>query len=237
VAIARSRARPTDRVRIGPVLPRFLVALVLLAAGGLVQPAAAQSEAPPALEALMKGMAGAPGVKARFREQKQLALLSQPLESRGTLYFVPPDRLSRETTEPSRTRLVIDGDRVSFQDAAGSDAMDLSANPVAREYVSNFIVLFNGDLDALRERYEPTFTAGEGGWQLELRPRAKPLRDFVERVTLAGRGRALVRMELVEVGGDRTATWFDEVRTDRAFSDEELARIFPAAPEPSAPQR
>ena len=98
-------------------------------------------------------------------------------------------------------------------------------------------MLFNGDLDALRQRYEPDFHArAAAAGQLELRPRAKPLRDFVERVTLAGRGRALERMELVEVGGDRTTTWFEAVRTDRAFSDEELARIFPAQ-EPSAPRR
>jgi outer membrane lipoprotein-sorting protein len=189
------------------------------------------SAQPPTLEALMKGMAGAPGVVARFREQKQLALLSEPLESRGTLYFVPPNRLSRETTSPSETRLVIDGDRFFFRDAAGSQAMDLSASPIAREYVSNFIVLFNGDLDALRRRYEPDFHADANGWQLVLRPRGKPLSDFIERVTLVGRGRALDRMELVEAGGDRTTTWFEDVRTDRAFTDAELARIFsePAA--------
>jgi len=182
----------------------------------------------------MQGMAGAPGVVAKFREQKQLALLSEPLESRGTLYFVPPNRLARETSEPSRTRLVIDGDRFWFRDAAGSQAVDLSASPIAREYVSNFIVLFNGDLGALRKRYEPRFSADAHGWRLELRPRGKPLSDFIERVTLAGSGRALDRMELVEAGGDRTTTWFEEVRSDRAFSDEELARIFS---EPAAPKR
>jgi len=100
--------------------------------------------------------------------------------------------------------------------------------------VSNFIVLFNGDLGALRKRYEPRFNADAHGWRLELRPRGKPLSDFIERVTLAGSGRALDRMELVEAGGDRTTTWFEEVRSDRAFSDEELARIFS---EPAAPKR
>jgi outer membrane lipoprotein-sorting protein len=210
---------------------------VLLAAVLLALPAAISAEdpaQPPTLEALMKGMAGAPGVVARFREQKQLALLSEPLESRGTLYFVPPNRLSRETSEPSQTRLVIDGDRFFFRDAAGSQAMDLSASPIAREYVSNFIVLFNGDLDALRRRYEPDFRADASGWTLVLRPRDGRLREFIERVTLVGRGRALERMELVEAGGDRTTTWFEAVRTDRAFSAEELARIFP---EPSAPKQ
>ncbi len=192
----------------------------------------ASGEPPATLEALMQGMAGAPGVVARFREQKQLALLSEPLESRGTLYFVPPNRLSRETSEPSQTRLVIDGDRFFFRDAAGSEAMDLSASPIARAYVSNFIVLFNGDLAALRQRYEPRFTADAKGWTLELVPRAKRLREFIERVTLVGHARTLDRMELVEVGGDRTTTWFEAVRTDRAFSDEELAQIFrkPSAP-------
>jgi outer membrane lipoprotein-sorting protein len=203
---------------------RALLAAALLALFASAAPKA--DEQPPTLEALMKGMAGAPGVVARFREEKRLALLSGPLESRGTLYFVPPNRLSRETTEPSATRLVIDGDRVSFRDAAGSQAMDLSASPIAREYVSNFIVLFNGDLAALRSRYEPRFTADAKGWQLELRPRGAPLAKFIERVTLVGHARVLDRMELVEAGGDRTTTWFEAVRTDRAFSDAELKRIF-----------
>jgi outer membrane lipoprotein-sorting protein len=193
-----------------------------------------EASQPPTLEALMRGMAGASGVVARFREEKRLALLSEPLESRGTLYFVPPDRLSRETTEPSASRLVIDGDRVSFRDAAGSDAMDLSASPIAREYVSNFIVLFNGDLDALRKRYRTDFSADAKGWRLVLTPRGLPLSDFIERVTLVGRGRALERMELVEAGGDRTTTWFEDVTTDRVFSADELKRIFS---EPTAPRR
>src|SRR6185369_16891097 len=128
-----------------------------------------------------------------------------------------------------------DGDRVSFHDAAGGNTVDLSASPIAREYVSNFVVLFNGDLDALRSRYEPHFRADAKGWTLELVPRAARLREFIAKVTLAGHGRALDRMELVEAGGDRTTTWFEGVRSDRVWSDAELARIF--SPEPAPPAR
>jgi outer membrane lipoprotein-sorting protein len=206
----------------------------LLAALWLALPAAGEprtGESPATLEALMRGMASASGVEARFREEKRLALLSEPIESRGTLYFVPPNRLCRETQEPSVSRLVIDGDRVSFRDAAGGgQAVDLSASPIAREYVANFVVLFGGDLDALRKRYEPHFRADASGWTLELVPRAARLREFITRVTLAGRGRALERMEMIEAGGDRTTTWFEDVRSDRAFSDAELARIFADPP-------
>jgi outer membrane lipoprotein-sorting protein len=184
----------------------------------------------------MAGMAGTPGVVARFREVKELALLSAPLESRGTLYFAPPDRLARIVEQPGPSRLVIDGERLLFHDAAGGDEVDLSGHSIAREYVSNFIVLFNGDLDALQERYTPTFHADGRAWSLELRPRRRPLADFVERVTLQGEGRVLQRMELVESDGDRTTTWFEEVEIDHRFGTAESERVF-ALPEPTADRR
>jgi outer membrane lipoprotein-sorting protein len=190
--------------------------------------AAGAAEPAPTLEALMAGMAETPGVEARFLETKEIALLSEPILTRGTLAFVPPDRLLRTTSEPSRSRLVIAGDRFSFTDAAGGDAVDLSANPLAREFVDNFIVLFNGDLDALRRRYEPELRSGDSdsGWELALRPRHRPLSDLIERITLTGRGRALLRMEMLERDGDRTTTRFEEVKVDRRFTPEEVERLF-----------
>lgn len=210
--------------------PVVLAALVFAA---VAPGAGAQPPPESSLEALMSGMAGTPGVVARFREVKELSLLTAPLESRGTLYFAPPDRLARLVEEPGRSRLVINGKRLLFQDAAGGEEVDLSDNPIAREYVSSFIVLFNGDLAALRERYAPTFRTQGPRWTLELLPRSRPLSKFVERVTLRGEGRVLTRMELVESDGDRTTTWFEEVETDHRFDDAESERIF-AQPEPPA---
>jgi outer membrane lipoprotein-sorting protein len=203
-------------------LPLAGLALLAVAAAG------SPAEPPPAptLEAFMAGMAGTSGVEARFREVKEVALLAEPLEVRGTLFFVPPDRLARVTHEPGRSRLVIDGERLSFEDEADGEAIDLSGNPVAREFVSNFIVLFNGDLEALRARYEPHFRVEGGRWSLRLVPRRRPLRDFVAFVRLEGEGRSLARMELVETDGDRTVTTFTEVEVDRRFGAEELSRLF-----------
>jgi outer membrane lipoprotein-sorting protein len=197
------------------------LALALLAGGGAAEPAA-----PPSLEALMAGMAQTPGVEARFLERKEIALLSEPLETRGTLIFLPPDRLVRTTDAPSRSRLVIAGERLSFRDAAGGNAVDLSANPLAREFVDNFIVLFNGDLAALRERYEPALTSEGERWSLVLTPRHRPLSDLIERITLTGAGRALVRMEMLERDGDRSTTSFEAVQVDRRFTPAEVERLF-----------
>ena len=50
------------------------------------------------LDALLARMAATRGVAAEFRESREVALLVEPLESRGLLYFVPPDRMARFTT-------------------------------------------------------------------------------------------------------------------------------------------
>ncbi|MEN8183787.1 MAG: outer membrane lipoprotein carrier protein LolA [Myxococcota bacterium] len=229
--IARRRPRS---VRAAGALVLLALAGALLAAGQA--PASEETPPVPSLEALMRGMAGSSGVVAGFHERKEIALLSEPIETRGTLVFVPPDRLLRATTEPSRSRLVIAGERFAFLDDAGGEVVDLSSNPLARAFVENFIVLFNGDLEALRERYQPEFQAAGADWRLTLLPRHRPLSDVMVRVTLAGAGRTLQRMEMLETDGDRTLTRFEDVEVDRSFSPEELDRLFaipgtdPAAP-------
>jgi outer membrane lipoprotein-sorting protein len=200
-------------------------ALGLLPAGGASAEPAAEPRTP-SLEALMAGMAETSGVWARFVEHKQIALLSEPIETRGTLVFVPPDRLRRSTAEPSRSELVIAGERFAFRDAAGADAVDLSASPLARQFVENFIVLFNGDLAKLRERYEPEFRSAGADWSLALRPRNRPLSDLIERITLVGTGPLLRSMEMLEKDGDRTTTRFSDVEVDRHFTPAELEQLF-----------
>jgi hypothetical protein len=52
---------------------------------------------------LLRGMASAPGVHARFHETKEIALLSAPIEADGEIFFVPPRRFARITTRPAPT--------------------------------------------------------------------------------------------------------------------------------------
>jgi len=208
--------------RVGVATAAALACVLAWAGGARAQ----QAGEPVTLEALMEGMASAAGVKADFHEVKTLGLLAAPLESRGTLYFVPPDRLLRHTTHPGESRLVIDGDRLRFQDEAGDEDVDLGADPVARAFVDNLVVLFRGDLAELERRYQVSFTAEDDRWELSLAPRHVPVKDLIEAIVLRGEGRVLSEMEVRERDGDRTLTQLSAVETDRRFTPEELARLF-----------
>ncbi|HME68813.1 MAG TPA: outer membrane lipoprotein carrier protein LolA [Myxococcota bacterium] len=178
------------------------------------------------LETLMHHMATTSGVRAEFHEVKQIALLEQPLESDGTLYFIPPARMARITRAPGATSLVIDGSRMSYRDTTGGNSVDLSGNRVARTIVENFVVLFNGDLGALHEHYNVGFQADGARWQMRLVPKGPPVSQLIASIELRGDGPALEQMVVVEKEGDRTTTLFHDVVTDTRFSPEELSRIF-----------
>jgi hypothetical protein len=142
------------------------------------------------------------------------------------LYFVPPARMARITTRPGASALVIDGGRLSYSDETGASDVDLASNRVARALVENFVVLFAGDLPALRERYNVDFAADGARWRMQLTPKAEPLAKFIASVELRGEGPALKEMAVREADGDQTLTRFERVETDTRFSPEELARLF-----------
>jgi len=197
-----------------------LVAAVVLGADA-PQPAGTLT-----LDELLQHMATTRGVVAEFREVKLLALLDAPLETRGTLYFVPPDKLARVTRAPAPTRLLLTGDHMRFEDEAGASDIDLSQNPVARQFAHNLIVLWRGDRPALEALYRLDFSAEGARWKLGLAPKSAPLDAFISAIRIAGEGPVIRDMELVETDGDRTHTVFEKTEVDHAFGPEEERVIF-----------
>lgn len=189
--------------------------------------AATSGKAPTvSLESVMERFAHSGGVAARFRETRQLTILSEPIESRGTLYFAPPDRLARHVTEPGEAKIVVRGDRVSFRDETGVQTLELGSSEVARAMVGNVMVLLRGDLEALRAQYEVGFEVTGQDWRLDLVPRDRVVRQLIERLRVDGRGNRLVRMESIETSGDVTITEFSDVEVGVDFSTGERADVF-----------
>jgi outer membrane lipoprotein-sorting protein len=220
------------RVRIAVVI--FLALLGTLSGGAGLGASGAQEPpsssdspvAPTSLEELMGLLAASGGVRARFHETRHLSILAAPIETRGMLYFVPPNRLARHTTWPDRSTLVVRADEVLFRDAAGEQVMQLGSSKIAQGLVGNLAALLRGDLVLLRDRYSVEFRTDGPEWLLHLEPRSRPLRRVIERIRVKGRGASLAAMETRETGGDTTHLVFSEVRTGLDFEPADLERIF-----------
>ena len=174
----------------------------------------------------MHALSQSGGVKARFRESRQLTILSEPIESSGMLYFAPPDWLARHVTKPGVARVIVAENRVSFQDESGTQILDLGSSEVARAMVGNVMVLMRGDIVALRSQYDVGFAVDDGLWTLELEPRNRIVRQLIERLLVRGQGNRLIRMESIETNGDVTVTEFFDVKVGVEFSPEDIDSIF-----------
>jgi hypothetical protein len=177
------------------------------------------------LEELMESMAATSGVIAKFREKKQLALLERPIESNGTLYFIPPNRLVRLTVEPEPSALIIDGEKLRFKQG-DREKFDLSGNPMARIFIDNFIVLFNGDLQSLQDLYRTRFSTDGEAWRLILEPRKPPIRGLVREISMRGDRTGIREMVMQNRDGDRTTTALDVIEGDYHFTDDQLESLF-----------
>lgn len=215
-------------------LPARLLALAL-ALGSTALPALprAQAEAPPApptAESLLARFARSPGLSAKFREEKRMAVLDEVLVSEGTLHFARPGRLARHTLKPARSTVLIENGKLRYGDSAGSREIDLRSNPTLKVFVESLLRLLEGDLTAIKAVYTIDFKAQgpaeKEGWRLALRPRGEPLTRLIERMEFTGEGLVVREMRVIEAGGDVATTTFTDVNPSRAYSEAEIAEIF-----------
>lgn len=209
---------------------RFLIFSLLCLLFTAVAPARSQDDkaAPDekTLEEVMHWLAQSCDVEAHFFESQQIAILKEPIETSGMLYFAPPDLLARHVTEPGNSSVVVRGDHVQFRDETGVATLELGSSEVARALVGNTTLLMRGDLEALRSQYEVSFRTSGDSWTLQLEPKNRMLRKIMERLVVHGRGGKLVSIEAQQSGGDRTLTTFSNVRLHAAFDAEARDRIF-----------
>jgi len=200
--------------RAGP-MPRFgslraLSALLALLAAAPVPPAArAAAQDPLRVEDLYAALGREPERLATFTEQRESTLFKAPQKSDGTLRFRAPAWLEKETFHPRHERLRIDGDRVSWEFAVerGMNAyrsIAIDADPRLAALATSLRATLAGDLAGVQRYFTSDIAGTIGDWSVTLQPRDPIVAAAVARIVLAGRDRELLRVEILEAGGDRT---------------------------------
>jgi len=209
------------------VLGAMLVLLLLPVAATAKSAKPVPAPAPVDIDALLAGMAKAPGLYARFREVKHITLLKQPLVSEGTIHFAPPSRFARKTEKPFQSTLIVDGNQLQFGGADGHESMNLGTNPVARLFADSFVMLLSGNRAGLERIFKMQLAPkAAGAWSLTLTPRVAPMDKMIKRMELRGRGLTVDELDVYESSGDWTETSFSDVDLNRRYSAADQAKIF-----------
>lgn len=187
--------------------------------------------APPSLSGLMSALAQSGAVRASFQESRMLAVLVDPIETSGQLYFLPPQRLARVTRWPSPSKVIVDGPLVILEDGLGRRELNLDQSPIGQSLIGGIVVLLGGDFDGLNRLYETVYEAHEESWTLTMVPINSTLRSMIREIRVAGLGQTITQIKTLETNGDVTTTQLTNIETGVPITEVEQA-AFSTTPAP-----
>lgn len=156
------------------------------------------------LDALMRDMAAVPASRSRFVETRHVALLTRPLELKGSLSYERPNRLTKHVESPFDETLTIDGEALSLVNKTKGVQrfVSLREQPAVGALVESVRATLAGDRAQLERHYRMQFSGARNAWRLRLVPREAQLKGYVESILLSGDGASLQRIEVTEGSGD-----------------------------------
>jgi outer membrane lipoprotein-sorting protein len=181
---------------------------------------------PVAMDKLFLEFSKSAGFSAEFVEEKQIALLKQPIVNHGRLYFSPSALFARHIDRPFRSAILLKHRELTLWDGTATKVLNLEQNPGVAALATSFLSLLRGDRKALDRNYRVEFRGSFDNWEVQLLPSQKDLQHMIRSLTFWGGGLSISRLKLAEASGDWSETRFERVMTNRTFSDAEKQRYF-----------
>jgi Outer membrane lipoprotein carrier protein LolA-like len=164
------------------------------------------------LPQLMSGFAAVLESRARFHEEKHLAMLTEPLQLSGTLRYVRPDQIEKQITQPYAESLRINRDRLEWETQGRTRTLSLRSQPQIWALAESLRATLAGDLPALQRHYVVKLEGTRTQWNITLEPRYDSLSQFIEQIRLQGGDNQLRQVEIIEANGDRSLMRIEEIR-------------------------
>ena len=153
----------------------------------------------------MQRMAQVRSSNARFVERRFLRILTEPLETRGTLSYTAPGRLEKRTLVPKPESLVLDHDQLALEGPGNQRrTLALQEFPVVWVLVESIRSTLAGDAQKLNRFYELKLSGDHSDWRLDLTPRDSKIRSMVREIRIRGSEQSVRVIEVFETGGDRS---------------------------------
>ena len=170
--------------------------------------ALAQDTAEPVwgLPQLMQSLHQVQSARAHFTEHKYLHILTTPVEASGTLFYIAPDKLEKNTTLPKPERLAVYDNTLTIERPGEGESrtLQLQDYPEVWAFVESIRSTLAGDLPTLSKFYEVTLSGDESRWELALEPKERKMHDLVQSIRITGTGVSLREINTQEGDGDRS---------------------------------
>jgi len=162
-------------------------------------------------------------LKARFLQERRLALFDDVLKMKGYFYYQKPGRIRWEIVDPYASILVLleDG-RMERFDVVGGKAVKVRTDnrQISGEVLNQISRWLNGDLERVLKDFEVKMVRG-AAYRLTLRPKSEALAGFLSRIEfeIDTRSYFVLTISLWESGNDATVIRFLDPSVDTPLPD------------------
>jgi len=154
------------------------------------------------IDQLMHGLSQTRSDHATFIEKKFIAMLEEPVESSGELFYTAPDHLEKRTLKPKPESMILEHDTLVFERGRQEHNLQLQDYPELAAFIDSIRGTLAGDRKALERNYQLGLEGTIEHWTLQLLPVDERMQAVVKRILIAGVGYSVRSIEITQTDGD-----------------------------------
>ncbi len=163
-------------------------------------------------------------ISSDFIQEKNMAMITEKIISRGKFYFKKDRMLRWEYTDPFSYLIIIRNDQISVKDENKVTHFNVKSNKVFLEINRIILGSLQGTLLNDEANFTPAFLENPSSYVVTLKPLAPKLKESISEIVIHfDRTDVTVnRVEMFEPGGDRTKISFTNKKLNQPISDEKF---------------
>lgn len=167
------------------------------------------------LEGVMAALSNIRFSESRYTEEKHYDMMDIPMIQQGVLRYESPERLAWDRGVGGKARYeILDDQMVASRNGKVVQTISLESMPAMRAFIESFRATLAGNEARLRKYYEVEFSGVLENWQLQLKPRDRDMRRFIDSILIQGQKDQLRLIEIHEINGDWSRMELESVRQE-----------------------
>lgn len=159
-------------------------------------------------------------IESDFTQEKNLAMLSEKITSKGHFAFKKDNLLRWEYSTPSKYLIVINKDKVMIKDEKKTSRYDMNSNKVFKEINDIMVSSVQGTIFK-SHKFKTNYFENDKFYKLELIPQDKNMKDTFKKINLYfdKSVTSVAKMEMVEASEDVTLLDFSNKKLNAPIAD------------------
>lgn len=144
-------------------------------------------------------------VEYRFTEVRKMAFLRKPMQLRGLLIYVKPDKIEKKVEYPETQQFTIVGNRLTIRrEGKKTRKIKLTNYPELQVLSESLRAALSGQLAVLKKYYTLELKGTRLNWKLVLTPTDIDIVEKIETIEIQGKEAKLTRILIQKVDADQS---------------------------------